>query len=171
MKSALALFILLAAAWASANYYPNPNYQVFGEPHTETDKKDIDQLIEKFRQAWAQQDAKGVAALHATDVEWINAFGRTFRGSEQLEEFLAQRLFPEFESEVWQRAMSSYKPISRRYIGSHAAVINAQTQSGPGSAVGPGGRRVSFTFVLQKNAGRWEIAHQAIADIRERRND
>src|SRR5690606_22985455 len=125
----------------------------------------------KFRQAWAQQDAKGVAALHATDVEWINAFGRTFRGSEQLEEFLAQRLFPEFESEVWQRAMSSYKPISRRYIGSHAAVINAQTHSDPWSAVGPGVCMVLYTYVLLNIDGCREIAQQAIADIRERRND
>lgn len=170
MKHFLIVISLLFSQCAAANYYPTPEYQVFGEPNSESDQQAIDQLIVQFRKAWANRDAAALAELHSPDVEWVNAFGRTFRGADALEDFLANRLFPEFAPQVWQEAMSSYRPISRRYLGSDTVVISALTQSGPGSAVGDAGRRVSFVFVLNKQNSQWRIVHQTIADIRERRD-
>lgn len=170
MKYLITVFVLLLSQSAVADYYPTPEYRIFGEPNSESDKKAIDQLIEQFREAWANREAAAVAKLHSLDVEWVNAFGRTFRGANELEDFLANRLLPGFAPQVWQEAMRRYRPISRRYLGSDTAIISALTQSGPGSAAGDAGRRVSFVFVLNKQGGKWRIVHQTISDIRERRN-
>lgn len=170
MKFIFMLFILLAAGAAQADYYPLPDYQVFGKTPSETDKRAIDQLIERFRNAWAGRDAATVANMHTANLEWINAFGRTFRDTGQLEAFLTNTLFPAFEAKVWRQVMASYRPISRRYLSPNVAVINAQIHSAPGSALGEGGRRVSLNFVLIKRDGHWQIAQQVISDIRERRS-
>lgn len=169
MKKILALLIFTAAGAAQADYYPLPDYQVFGKTYSEADERAIDKLIQRFRNAWADRNVAAVAAIHTADLEWINAFGKTFRDREQLEKFLANVLFPAFEEDVWRQAMASYRPISRRYLSSDVAVINAQIHSTPGSALGEGGRRVSVNFVLIKREGHWKIAQQVISDIRERR--
>lgn len=166
MKTIVALFILLASGFASADFYPLPDYRVFGKAYSEADERAIDQLIERFRIAWVNQDAATVAAIHSDEVEWINAFGRTYRGADQLEKFLATTLFPAVVAEAWRQATASYIPVSRRYLGTDTAVINAQMHSIPGSAIS---RRVYLNFVLTKHDGKWEIAQQVISDIRERR--
>ncbi len=165
-----ALFIVLTLAMTgvvNAEYYPAPDYRVFGHPHTKSDEKAIDGLVAKFRKAWSEQNAKDVAAVHSSDVEWVNAFGRTFRGSQELEEFLEKRLFPAFDQVVSKREMESLQMVSRRYIGDSAAVINAHMDSERGSSVGTGSRRVSLNLVLEKQGGEWKIAHQVITDLRE----
>lgn len=170
IKRFLAVLALLATSFVNAEYYPTPEYRIFGQAPSKADENAIDELMASFRDAWGSQDATGVAALHVADVEWVNAFGRTFRGADELQEFLSSVLFPGFEPEVWQQAMASYKAISRRYIASDVAVINAQIHSSPGSAAGRGSRRVSLNFVLAKSGGQWRIAHPVIADVREKRS-
>lgn len=167
MKALFIVLFFFLATIANADYYPAPEYRVFGEAQSKSDEKAIDDLITNFRKAWSQQNASQVVAVHSSDVEWVNAFGRTFRGSKALEEFLAKKLFPAFDEEVSIREMESLQMISRRYIGSNAAVINAHMDSDRGSSVGTGSRRVSLNLVLEKKNGEWKIAHQVITDLRE----
>lgn len=170
MKSLLiaAVFLLQATLASAQVFYPNPDYRVFGKPVSQSQSQELDALIHEFRQAWGSQDALAVAALHTQNVEWINAFGRTFRGRDDLREFLETVLFPGFSPEQWQQAMTSYRPISRHYLGD-VVVINSQMHSSPGSATEGDQRRVSLNFVLIKQAGQWQIAQQVISDVRPRR--
>lgn len=162
-------FAFAPYANAQAEYYPVPEQKVFGEPASQKEVKAIDHLMAQFRRAWANENAAAVAAIHADNVEWINAFGRTFRSAEKLEKFLSENLFPAFDSVIAKREMQSYREISRRYIGSDVVVINAQLDSGRGSSVGNGKRRVSLNFVLAKIDGEWKIVQEVITDIREKR--
>lgn len=170
MKSLLiTTFFLLQATLASAqNFYPLPDYREYGKPASESQAQALNKLIREFRQAWHHRDARAVAVLHTQNVEWINAFGRTFRGRDDLQEFLETVLFPGFSPQEWQQAMDSYQPISRHYLGD-IVVINSQLHSSPGSAIEGDQRRVSLNFVLIKQAGQWQIAQQVISDIRPRR--
>lgn len=170
MKSLLiiAVFLLQATLASAQDFYPNPDYRVFGKPVPQSQSHELDAFIREFRQAWRSQDALAVAALHTKNVEWINAFGRTFRGQDDLREFLETVLFPGFSPEQWQQAMNSYRPISRHYLGD-VVVINSQMHSSPGSAAEGDQRRVSLNFVLIKKAGQWQIAQQVISDVRPRR--
>jgi uncharacterized protein (TIGR02246 family) len=169
MKGIMFAFILAVPAFVSAEYYPEPVYVVFGAANSKDDKQKIDQLLEDFKKAWASSNASAVAELHARDVEWINAFGRTLRTSADLKEFLGEKLFPMFESETSKTEMESFREISRRYIGSNVAVVNAIIDSERGSSVGSGPRKVAVNFVLSKVDGDWKIVQEVISDIRERR--
>ncbi|ROQ21307.1 uncharacterized protein (TIGR02246 family) [Marinimicrobium koreense] len=162
-------FLLLLASLSSAqSFYPVPDYRDYGIPDSQEQTQEVDAFILEFRKAWRNQDAATVASLHTRDVEWINAFGRTFRGRDNLQVFLETVLFPGFSPAQWQEAMASYRPVSRHYLG-EVVVINSQLHSSPGSAVDGDQRRVSLNFVLVRQAGQWQIAQQIISDLRPRR--
>lgn len=71
---------------------------------------------------------------------------------------------------VMRSLMEEYALPSLSMAISIDGEIVVAAASGPGSAIGEASRRVSLNFVLTKNEGRWEIAQQIIADIRERRS-
>ena len=162
--------MLLISLTAKAEYYPALDYRVFGQPASTSDKVEIDKLMEQFWAAWSSQDATGVADTHTVDTEWTNAFGRSFRGSQELKEFLEERLFPMFDSDVSKQEARSYQPISRRYIGSSTAVISGRIASDRGSSVGSTNRKIQFTFIVEKAKNDWKISNQIITDLRERRS-
>ncbi|NNC99166.1 MAG: nuclear transport factor 2 family protein [Gammaproteobacteria bacterium] len=169
IKMLTGIVFLSVSILAHADYYPALEYKVYGTPSTKADKKAIDSVIENLWSAWASHDATAVAGVHTVDAEWTNAFGRTYRSSKDLEEFLKNDLFPDFDIEISKNEAASYVPISRRYIGSDAAVITGRVESNRGSSVGSSNRKIGFTFVLTKVEQRWKISNQVITDIRERR--
>lgn len=169
MKVVFGICVLLFSLLARAEYYSALQYKVSGRPAIESDKAAVDELMNNFWSAWSVQDAKAVADVHAKDAEWTNAFGRSFRGSRELEVFLNDKLFPMFDKEVSKKEANTFQPISRRYIGSTAAVIYGRLESDRGSSVGSTNRKIGFTFVLEKVSGEWKIANQIITDLRERR--
>lgn len=169
MKQVLYALVLVLPISAQADYYPVPENHVFGQAPSYEDKKAVDELMQRFKEAWANEDATAVAATHSADTEWTNAFGRILRGSDALKDFLENDLFPEFDSEISKREMENYKQISRRYLGRDAVIIQAYTESNRGSSVGAGNRKIYLNFVLSKNEGKWVIVHQVITDVRERR--
>ena len=170
MRTVIAIFLALVSTASNAEFYPVPNYIVYGSPAIRSDGDAIDRLMQQFKIAWASQDASAVADTHSSDAEWTNAFGRVFRGSESLEEFLAQDLFPDYPIDVSRSEMANFMPISRRYTSSDSVVIQAYTTSGRGSALSGTERMIFFNFVLAKSGDDWKIVHQTISDIRERRN-
>jgi len=170
MKVVFGICILLVSLTASAEYYSPLPYHVSGHPAVKSDKASIDKLINSFWKAWSAQDAKGIANVHSEDAEWTNAFGRSFRGSKELEVFLSNKLFPEFDKEISKTEANSYRPISRRYIGSSGGVVYGRIESDRGSSAGSTNRKIAFTFVVEKVKGEWKITNQIITDLRERRS-
>jgi ketosteroid isomerase-like protein len=169
MKMFFGVCVLFVSVIASAEYYPALKYHVSGRPAVESDKAAIDKLMNGFWSAWSAQDAQAVGNTHSQDAEWTNAFGRSFRSAKELEVFLNDKLFPNFDKEVSIKEAKTYLPISRRYIGSSGAVIYGRFESDRGSSVGSTNRKIAFTFVLEKLNGEWKIVNQIITDLRERR--
>jgi len=169
MKSILLIVCLATSLAVNAEYYPVMAHKVFGSPATTADASAIDNLMAELWRSWSNHDAATFADLHSTDAEWTNAFGRTFRGSKELEAFLEKRLFAGFDIEIAKGEVGSYIEISRRYIGSESVVITGRTESNRGSSVGTSNRKIGFTFVLGKIEGEWKVTNQVITDIRERR--
>lgn len=169
MKFIFALIIFFTSTIATAEYYPALDYKVFGKPAIESDKVAIDELMDQFWLAWSAQDAQAVAKTHSDNAEWTNAFGRSFRGSNNLQTFLADRLFPMFEKTIASKEANTYIPVSRRYIGTSAAVVYGRVESDRGSSIGSSSRKIGFTFVLEKTDEQWKVVHQIITDLRERR--
>lgn len=170
MKILFLLLVLFVPSSLMAQFYPSPEYVIFGSPALQGDEERINELLSSFTEAWSNQDASGVADLHTNDANWTNAFGRTFRGADSLEIFLRESLFPNYPVAVSEIEMQNFQPLSRRYIGSDAAVIHAYTTSQRGSALSGNERRIYFDFVLARTNAGWKIAHQTISDIREVRN-
>ena len=170
MKFVTALVFLLLPISSFAEFYQVPEYIVYGTPAQKSDAAAIDLLLNNFKGAWSSQDAKKVAELHSQDANWTNAFGRVFRGSQNLETFLKDDLFPSYPRNVAVQEMERFTPISRRYIGSDSAVVHAYTISKRGSALSGDERRIYFDFVIARLNDDWKIVHQTISDIREIRN-
>lgn len=169
MKKIILAISLLVSVTVYADYYPVLDHQVYGAPATAADKFDIDAVMKNLWLAWSRHDAGAFANLHSEDAEWTNAFGRTFRGSENLEKFLDKQLFPNFDMEISKDEAEAYVEISRRYIGEDCVVITGRTESDRGSSVGSSNRKIGFTLVLGKIEGLWKITNHVITDIRERR--
>ena len=170
MKNVLLVVCFAVSLTAHAEYYPVMDHKVFGSPAALSDESAIDTLMAELWSSWSEHDASTFASLHTIDAEWTNAFGRTFIGSKELEVFLKERLFSGFDIEIAEKEAESYSEISRRYIGSEAAVITGRVESNRGSSVGTSNRKIGFTFVLAKIDGNWKVTNQVITDIRERRD-
>ncbi len=159
---------LLALPAGAQERWATPDYRVFGRPATDRDAAAIDAVLESFGQAWAAENAEGVAALHADDVEWTNAYARIIRSSDALEMFLRDRLFPAFDASTSSGEAAALTPVSLRFVGADAAVYHgvADSDRGPARDGGAGRRRVHFHFVLERQGDDWRIAHTAIFDAR-----
>lgn len=146
-----------------------PPYQVFGTPAVSSDALAIETLMEHFKAAWAKQDTKAILTTHAQDIEWINAYARIFRGTDALQVFLQDRLFPAFNPAVSKEEVNNMKAISLRYIGNDAALLHWYTDGHRGTSRNKDGkaRRTHLHFVLGKKNGEWKIVHLAIFDARK----
>lgn len=166
------LFLALACTMAaSAQTYQRreiPELMVFGTPARASDAAALDTLLKKYVKTWKAQDTPSFLALHAPDVEWINAYARMFRGTQALGDFLNHRLFPAMNASVSAEEASSMKLISMRYIGADAAVAHLYTDSGRGVSrnAGEDTRRTHIHLVLAKHGEDWRIVHCAIMDAR-----
>ena len=169
MKKIILVISLMVSVTVYADYYPVLAHQVYGAPTTAADKSDINAVMESLWLAWSKHDARAFANLHSEDAEWTNAFGRTFRGSASLENFLDKQLFPNFDMEISKDEAEAYVEVSRRYIGDDCVVITGRTESNRGSSVGSSNRKIGFTLVLGKIEGKWKVTNHVITDIRERR--
>lgn len=163
------LTLLLSAFASAAERREVAPAMIFGEPANSAQESGVADLLEAFKETWAAQDVEGHIALFAADAEWINAYARMFRGTEELEVFLRERLFPAFDSRVSQQEIENANLVSIRYIGSEAAVIHLYTDGPRGeSAIASRElRRTHLHLVLALQGGQWKIAHTAIMDARD----
>lgn len=145
-----------------------PEPRTYGRPASAEDARAVDVLIRDFKDAWGRQDTAALIALHADDVEWINAYARIIRGAEPLGRFLEERLFPEFDPAVSRQEAANMKIISNRFIGDDAAVVHLYTdgQRGPSRNANEAPRRTHLHLVLERQQSDWRIVHTAIMDAR-----
>lgn len=164
----LTLIVALATPATSQGRREVPPFTTFGAPASAADAERVGALMEAFREAWRTQDAGRLAALHAPDTEWINAYARIFRGSEALRSFLEEKLFPEFDPEVSRTEARRMRPVSLRYLGDDAAVVHWITDSPRGGSRVEGERlrRTHLHFVLEEREAGWRIVHAVIFDAR-----
>tara|TARA_R110002073_G_scaffold58081_1_gene147609 strand:- start:151 stop:678 length:528 start_codon:yes stop_codon:yes gene_type:complete len=170
LTTPLLVLALLAGSIASAaerrDVMP---FKVFGEPGNSEQRIGVNQLIEAFKETWATQDVEAHVDLFAPDAEWINAYARMYRGTDQLEVFLRERLFPAFDSRVSQEEIRNANLVSIRYIGADATVIHLYTDGSRGESAiaGRALRRTHIHLVAALEGEQWKIAHTAIMDARD----
>ena len=134
----------------------------------ELSRQAVGELVDAFKESWSAQDVAAHIALFAEDAEWINAYARMFRGTEELAVFLETRLFPNFAPRVSREEMANSRLISIRYFGDSAAVVHMATDGSRGESAIPGEllRRTHLHLVIEKQQDEWLIVHTAIMDAR-----
>ncbi|MBT3530447.1 MAG: SgcJ/EcaC family oxidoreductase [Gammaproteobacteria bacterium] len=162
----LSLFILTTASAAERREIPE--FIELGNPSAST-QSEVEALINSFKSTWATQDTASHIELFSDDAEWINAYARIFRGTEELSVFLRERLFPNFASTVSQQEIVNARLISIRYIDDGAAVIHMYTDGsrGPSAIEGQTLRRTHIHLVAERDNSQWKVVHTAIMDARE----
>lgn len=142
--------------------------RTYGQPASADQRAALEALIERYKTAWARQDTEALIALHAEDVEWINAYARLFQGAAPLAEFLENRLFPAFSPEVSKQEVANMRTISVRYLGGDAAVVHMYTEGTRGASRNENEdvRRTHIHLVLASDPAGWKIVHTAIMDAR-----
>lgn len=145
-----------------------PDFRTYGEPESVADAGRVDTLIQEFKDTWKRQDTVAFIALHADNVEWINAYARLIRDAPPLNEFIGERLFPAFDSAVSREEIANMRLISIRYLGTDAAVVHLYTDGARGASRNSGEkmRRTHIHLVLEKRNADWKIVHTAIMDAR-----
>ncbi len=163
-----AAFALIAPAQAQERR-EIPAYRAYGAPASPQQGEAIDALLREFKRAWGAEDSAALMAIHAADVEWINAYARMFQDSRALGDFLEHRLFPEFAPDVSRAEGEAMRLISTRYLGDDAAVAHLYTegQRGPSRNPGETQRRTHIHLVLARQGDVWRIVHVAIMDARD----
>ena len=160
--------VFLSAAAFAQERREIPEFRTFGEPISKAHAQGVDRFLAEFKSAWGEQDTAALMAMHAADVEWINAYARIFRESEPLGTFLEKRLFPAFDPSVSKMEAENMTTISIRYLGDDAAVIHLYTDGNRGESRVAGAllRRTHIHLVLENQADGWKITHTAIMDAR-----
>lgn len=143
-------------------------FTVFGSPGNSTQQQAVENLLDAFKQTWAEQDVEAHLELFAEDAEWINAYARMFRGKSELENFLRNQLFPAFDSQVSQEEIRNANLVSIRYLGDDTAVLHLFTDGPRGESTIPGRelRRTHIHLVFSLVDTQWKIVHTAIMDAR-----
>jgi len=145
-----------------------PAYREVGLAENTAARRALAAWFDAFRDAWAREDSAGLAALHTADTEWINAYARLFQDAESLEQFLEDRLFPQFDPQVSATEAANMQLISMRLLGDDAAVIHVYTDGNRGLSRNSGetARRTHIHLVLTLTEDGWKAAHTAIMDAR-----
>lgn len=164
----LAAAALCATPAAAQERGEIPAYRTYGEPASPAHEAVIAGVIAAFKAAWGAEDVPALMALHAADVEWINAYARMFQDRDALGVFLEERLFPQFAPEASRAEAENMRLISTRFLGDDAAVVHLYTEGprGPSRNDGEAARRTHIHLVLAREGGAWRIVHVAIMDAR-----
>lgn len=147
-----------------------PPSTVFGTPENIAQQQAVENLLDAFKETWATQNVQAHLALFAQDAEWINAYARMFRGSNELEVFLRDQLFPAFDAEVSQQEIRNANLVSIRYLGDDTAVIHLYTDGSRGESTIPERElrrtHIHLVFAQADRETNWKIVHTAIMDAR-----
>jgi uncharacterized protein (TIGR02246 family) len=111
--------------------------------------------LERYLEAEAQRDLRGMVALHAPDV---CAFGtgvdEVVRGADELERMLARQL-----AELTAPMESKLDVLRTVELGPDACVIMSIVTIRIFLPAGEETMAVRISFVMQRQAGEWRVAH------------
>jgi len=152
MKTLCVLVMLLAGAAAPA--LPQG---------TEADGAAIRTIVNHWREMWDHFDASPLRDDYAQDADFLNAFGTRLKGQAEILTFAARVVQ---RPNVRDRHTTWSEP-SVRFVGPDVAIASRDyTTTGhrtaSGEAMAP--RKTHALWVLRKDAGRWRIVSQMIAD-------
>jgi uncharacterized protein (TIGR02246 family) len=127
-----------------------------GQTGGETDEHAIRAVVDRFMDAWNRHDAKAFAAVFAEDADFTNVRGMGASGRQKIEDFHA----PLFAT-IFSKSHLEYTDIKTRLIRLDVAAVDVHWKMT--GAMDPQGnprpdREGLLSFVMAKNAERWEIA-------------
>jgi uncharacterized protein (TIGR02246 family) len=129
---------------------------VVGQTGGETDEHAIRTVMDRFMDAWNRHDAKALAAVFAEDADFTNVRGIGASGRQKIEDFHA----PMFAT-IFSKSHLEYTDIKTRLIRPDVAAVDVRWKM-TGAIDAQGNPRPDreglLSFVMAKNAERWEIA-------------
>jgi uncharacterized protein (TIGR02246 family) len=129
----------------------------------ETDEAAIRAVIDRFMDAWNRHDAKAFAAVFSDDADFTNWRGTGASGRQKIEDFHA----PMFAT-LFSKSRQEYTVIKTRFVRPDVAAVDVHWKM-TGAIDAQGNLRPDreglLSFVIAKNAGRWEIAVMHNLDI------
>jgi uncharacterized protein (TIGR02246 family) len=130
---------------------------------SETDEHAIRVVMDRFMDSWNHHDAKTFAAVFAEDADFTNVRGIGASGRQKIEDFHA----PVFAT-IFSKSHQEYTDVKTRLIRPDIAAVDVHWKmTGVIDALGSPrpDREGLLSFVMAKNAGRWEIAVMHNLDI------
>jgi len=120
----------------------------------EADEYAIRAVMDRFMDAWNHHDAEAFAAVFSQDADFTNVRGMGATGRAKIEAFHA----PGFAT-IFSKSHQEYTDIKTRFLRPDVAAVDVRWKMT--GAMDPQGnlrdRDGLLNFVMEKNAGRWEI--------------
>jgi len=120
----------------------------------EADEYAIRAVMDRFMDAWNHHDAEAFAAVFSQDADFTNIRGMGATGRAKIEAFHA----PVFAT-IFSKSHQEYTDIKTRFLRPDVAAVDVRWKMT--GAMDPQGnlrdRDGLLNFVMEKNAGRWEI--------------
>ena len=134
-----------------------------GQLGSTSDEPTIQAVIDVFMRAWNRHDAKAFAAVFSEDADFTNWRGVGASGRAKIEESHA----PVFAT-IFRQSHQKYTDIKTRFVRPDVAAVDVRWKM-TGVLDGQGNPRPDreglLSFVMAKNAGRWEIVVMHNLDI------
>src|ERR1035438_2183686 len=122
---------------------------------SETDEHAIRVVMDRFMDAWNHHDAEAFADLFSQGADFTNVRGMGATGRAKIEAFHA----PVFAT-IFSKSHQEYTDIKTRFLRPDVAAVDVRWKMT--GAMDPQGnlrdRNGLLNFVMEKNAGGWEIA-------------
>ncbi len=126
-----------------------------GQASKATDHQAIQNVMDRFMDAWNRHDAKAFAAVFAEDADFTNVRGIGASRRSKIEEFHA----PLFAT-IFKNSHQKYTEIKTRFIRPDVAAIDVRWEM-TGAVDAQGNprpdRRGMLNFVMAKNDWQWQI--------------
>ncbi len=126
-----------------------------GQTTEAIDRRVIQELIDRFVDAWNRHDARAFAAFFAEDADFTNWRGTGATGRSKIEEFHA----PMFAT-IFKNSHQKYTDIRIRFVRPDVAAVDVHWEL-TGATDSQGNPRPDrqgvLSFAMAKNNGEWQI--------------
>lgn len=119
------------------------------------DRDSIHQIVDHFATAWNQQEGRGFADYYAEDADFVNIFGMTFSGKQEIEDRHVKILETIFKGSVFDVADVKIREVKPglAIVQTHWTVSGIQKTGAETKEVLKG----VFTHAFVKNGDEWQI--------------
>ncbi len=122
-----------------------------------TDQKAINQIIDNFATAWNYHGGQGFADYYAEDADFVNIFGMTFVGKQEIEKRHIKILETIFKGSTFEATDVKLREVKPDVVIAHLHWKVTNIQKPVKDTLNETMKGI-FTFVFLKNQGKWEIA-------------